>query len=371
MQLAKGFALGVLLVLSAIALTLVLPFAAYVLGAILLAYVLAPLQARLAPKLGPRTAALSLMLGALLAFVIPLVLIIRVAVIEAMQILSRIESGELDMFVVDRWVEGVLGRSIDTSLWADRVQEALFSAVQSSEGGFAAYLTDAASVIGGFTELVIGLTLFAFLLYYLLKDGPALVAWIRRVTPLPRAMQAELHRTTDRLLWAILIGNLLVSVIQGLLTGFGLAVAGFSNVVFWTVMTTFFALLPLIGASVVWVPASLYLFATGQFITGAFLAIFGTFVISLSDNFLRGIIGGRSARMNPGLFTLGIFGGLVAFGFVGIFIGPLVVGMLQAFVEVFAREYNPYYAEAEFPRPTETVQPTDDSDPAAGAERPS
>jgi predicted PurR-regulated permease PerM len=111
--------------------------------------------------------------------------------------------------------------------------------------------------------------------------------------------------------------------------------------VFWTVLSTVVSLLPLVGASLVWLPASAYLFLIDEPARAALLFAYGALLVSASDNYLRPIIGGHEANLSPGLFVVGIFGGVVAMGFLGLFFGPVILGVLKALVEVYVDEYSP------------------------------
>ena len=200
-------------------------------------------------------------------------------------------------------------------------------------------LLDALSgVLGGVSTALIGLTVLLFLLYYFLVSGASLLGWLRSVTPLSADTWSALVRQVDRLMWAVLVGNVAVAVVQGVLTGIGFAALGINNAVFWTVVTVVLALLPLIGASVIWLPASGYLFFVGRPVAAALLFAYGALVVSLSDNYLRPMVGGREANLNPALFVLGVFGGLIVFGFMSLFFGPVIVGTLKVLVELAARE---------------------------------
>ena len=88
----------------------------------------------------------------------------------------------------------------------------------------------------------------------------------------------------------------------------------------------------------IWLPASGYLFFVGRPVAATLLFAYGALVVSLSDNYLRPMVGGREANLNPALFVLGVFGGLIVFGFMGLFFGPVIVGTLKVLVELAARE---------------------------------
>jgi predicted PurR-regulated permease PerM len=152
-------------------------------------------------------------------------------------------------------------------------------------------------------------------------------------------VQDELVAELDRLTFAVLVTQGVIAVVQAVLTGLALAVLGFSNVVFWTVVAVIFGLLPFVGSMFIWIPAAVFLLATGELLGGAGLLLYGFGVVNLTDNYLRPVIGGRSANLNPGLLVVGIFGGLVVFGFTGIFVGPIVLGFTKAIVGVVSTEY--------------------------------
>ncbi|WP_266078258.1 AI-2E family transporter [Haladaptatus caseinilyticus] len=327
----RGFLLFLIVVFGLLALLLVKPFLQFVLAAILLSYVLYPLQRRLAPRIGPRVSALFLLIVTTLVVLVPVATLLFVAAQQALEIFGAILRGDPQILELLRLVERYTGIVIE----GRNIREFIPS------DGTSQLLQNAMSIFGGISDALIGITVLAFLLYYLLVDGDTFLRWVRRSTPLPASVQDELYGEMNRVMWGVLVGNVLVAVVQGMLTGVGLAIAGVPGVVFWTVVTTLLSLLPLIGASVVWLPASAYLFFANRPVSAAFLFVYGTFVVSLSDNYLRPVVSGHEARLNPGLLVVGIFGGVYAFGFMGLFFGPIVLGVLRSLVTVFAREYAP------------------------------
>lgn len=325
MNRTRAFFLFVVTVVALLSLFVVLPFSQYILTGVLFAYALYPLHRRLAPLTGPRISAGFLIVATVLVVLLPVFILLSIVLREALALVRLIRSGELQLDVVEAYVQSFAGTSIN-------VRQLLQSIVVD---GRATLFDSVLDVFGGLSNAVVGIAILLFVLYYLLKDGRKLVAWTYAVTPLPRDVQADLFEHLDRLVFAVLVGNVLVGVMQGVLTGIGFAIVGLPSVVFWTVMTAALSLLPLIGASVVWIPASAYLFVNGDTTGAAFLFVYGALVVSLSDNYLRPLIGGHEAKLNPGLFIVGIFGGIAAFGFIGLFYGPVVLGMLKALVDTY------------------------------------
>ena len=329
----RAFLLVLAAVFGLLAVLLVQPFLQYVLAAVLLGYVLWPAHERLAPRVGERVSALVLLTATTLVVLIPVGMVLAVAVEQAVELAMAVRSGDVGTEVIERFVEQNTGVTVDLS-GVD-----LAAVLQQSRGSSSAIVGSALDVFGGVSTALVGLTVIGFVLYYLLVDGEAFFRWIRAVTPLPDDVQSELFEEMDRVMWAVLVGNVLVGLVQGILTGIGLFVAGVPSVVFWTVVTTLLSLLPLIGASIIWFPASVYLFVVGRPVAAAFLFVYGSVVVSLSDNYLRPMISAHEAELNPAILVVGIFGGVYALGFMGLFFGPIVLGILRAVLDVFAREY--------------------------------
>jgi predicted PurR-regulated permease PerM len=340
MQLDRGVLVAAIVAFGALSLLVVLPFVQYVLLALLLGYVLHPVQKRLAPRVGPRASAGGLIAATALVVLVPLGTVITIAAQQALQVYRAVRAGRLGIGTVERFLRQQLDIGFDISRLASGVNpNELLGVVE--RGGGTALFGSLMSVFGGLSNVVLGLTVLVFLTYYLLIDGTASLRWLRGVTPLSDTVWTELTERIDRLMWAVIVGNVAVAVVQGVLTGIGLVALGFPSAVFWTVVTVVLGLLPLIGASIVWIPAAAYLLLVGRPVAAVLLFAYGATFVSLSDNYLRPVIGGREAGLNPGLFVLGISGGLFVFGFLGVFFGPVVLGTLTVFVELFARERSP------------------------------
>jgi predicted PurR-regulated permease PerM len=183
----------------------------------------------------------------------------------------------------------------------------------------------------------IGLTVTIFVLFALLRDGEQFVTWLRAVAPVSEDVQQELMAELDDLMWASIVGNAAVAGIQAILLGAGLVLVGMPGAVFLTVATFVLCLLPLVGAFGVWVPVSIYLLGIGRPMPALIIFVIGS-LVSASDSYLRPAIINRSGALNVAVITVGIFGGIIVFGVVGLFIGPVVLGGTKLVLDQFARE---------------------------------
>lgn len=327
---SRRFLLVVGLVAGAVSTLIVLPFLNWILVAVILAYVLVPLNRQLSRRLPRSLAAGISMTTGLFAIVLPVVVVLSVAANQTRRLITGFDP-EI-VFRIDDRLADRFGIPIDVT----DLQETLTGAVTSGARGV---LGNVFSVVGGLPELFIGITVMFFVVYYLLKDGDRTVGWLRTVLPLDPEIREELFDEINLLLYNSLVGTAAVAGVQAVLLGIAFVLVGIQNVVFWTVVTFIAALLPLVGASIIWLPAGLYFLVIGQPVAAVALFVFGAVVISTVDNILRPMVMRRGAQLSPVLTILGIFGGIALFGFVGLFVGPIVLGVTKLLVEMVVQEY--------------------------------
>ncbi|MFC7114764.1 AI-2E family transporter [Natronoarchaeum sp. GCM10025703] len=310
------------------ALLIVLPFVEYVLSAVVLAYVLSPLHRRLVPHLGRQASPLLLIVATVLTAFLPFYYI-ATALTRDLQNLARGRTG-LEIDNVEATLFEQFGLVIDIEQQLMTGARQLLDVLSSGATGFVAFAL----------RTSLGLALLFFLLYYGLKDGPKFVAWMQTNSPLPRDVTDNLFEKIEQTTWGVVIGHISVAFLQGLLGGVALWAAGIPSVAFWTFVMIVLALLPLIGAFLVWGPAALYLAVIGDPVSATFLALYGILVVSMVDNFARPLVIDKRAHLNPGLILVGVFGGVYVLGFVGLFVGPIVLGIFVAMVVTFVEDYD-------------------------------
>lgn len=350
----QGFLLSVLAVSGVVSLLVVLPFLQYVLAAIIAAYVLFPVYDRVRPRLGRLLGPIAVIAGALVAILLPLAYIVLV-LIDDLSGLARGET-DLDTAEIEATIEAVTGQEIDIAASVRMLGNELLSVL----------FGNVAEVVSVGSRVTVGLLLALFLLYYLLRDGRAFVAWLIDVAPIPNAVCDRLFYRIDRTAWGVIVGHLLVAVLQGVVGGVGLLVAGIPNAVFWTFVMVVLALLPLIGAFLVWAPAAAYLVAVGRPGWGVFLFVYGLVVVGLIDNYARPILIDREAHLNPGVVLVAVFGGVYAIGVTGLFVGPIVIAVFVATVEAFDEEYDALADDRTPDLPAQTRVPDGQGDGDAG-----
>jgi predicted PurR-regulated permease PerM len=143
-----------------------------------------------------------------------------------------------------------------------------------------------------------------------------------------------IERASDTI-FAVILGSVVAALAQGFLGGSMFWLLSLPNPLFWGVVMALFAIVPLLGAFVVWVPAAAYLALTGEWGKAAVLVAWGVVVIGGIDNLLHPILAGGRLRLHTVPTFFAIVGGIMLFGTSGLIIGPLVVTLTLALLEIW------------------------------------
>jgi predicted PurR-regulated permease PerM len=336
-----------LAVLLAIAL-----FLAYIIGkpflrpliyAAILATVFHPLHHRLMRRVGNshRAALLSTVLLFLL-IVVPFTIVLDVAAVQAAAIGKGIaersaSEGGFVPFVAQMLERPLqfLSRYVDLSGFD--VQDQL--ALRMRQIGVK-LLPTAASVVGNLAGFIAGTALAIITCYFFLREADRIVSTVVRLLPLSRSHAAQLLETLKATIVANVQGVFAVGAAQGLATGIILALLGVSPATLLGIFAAFCSVIPVIGAGLVWGPAAIYLMATGKIVKGIVLLGLGAGVISMLDNVIRPLVVSTRMQAHPLVLMLAMLGGVQAFGFLGLFVGPVVIAMIVAIGKMLREEIS-------------------------------
>ncbi|OGB89725.1 hypothetical protein A2625_06355 [candidate division WOR-1 bacterium RIFCSPHIGHO2_01_FULL_53_15] len=194
-------------------------------------------------------------------------------------------------------------------------------------------------VLKGIPNVILSIFITIFSIYYFLKHGKDLYNFFSDLFPLPEGRYRQMIARFDDLSRGMIMGQVAVGIVQGTLAWAGFYFLGVPNPVLWGFVTAIISIIPLLGAALVWVPITAYLLILGT-ITGEYwrpitLLVYGTFVISLIDNFLKPKIVGDRANIHPLVILFGILGGIQLFGIPGILIGPLILTIFDVVIEIY------------------------------------
>lgn len=196
----------------------------------------------------------------------------------------------------------------------------------------------AVGIFSGIASILISILIFILALYYFLADGPALLEGTQKLIPVQMDYQIQLLNEFEKVVRAIILATMAAAIAQGLSTAGVMWMLGSGHFFLFFALSTMFAMIPMLGTWIVWAPFAIYLFLEERYFAGIFLALFGSIVIGLMDNFIRTIILKNDAKLHPLLAFVSVLGGLQALGLWGIFIGPTVAACLYALIKIFNLE---------------------------------
>jgi predicted PurR-regulated permease PerM len=197
----------------------------------------------------------------------------------------------------------------------------------------------ALSLLGTATRLGIQLTVAVFGLFYLLRAPDEAWRGIRPFIPFSRANAEALRARFRDVTTSTLIGTFLTAAIQGVLLGIAFWATGLANPLFWGVVTVLFAILPVIGSGVIWIPGALSLALDHHYARAIGLTLWGVLVVGQVDNLIRPWVFRRYAQIHPFVTVIGAFAGIRYFGLLGLLVGPLAISYFFELIRMYRAEY--------------------------------
>ncbi len=190
-----------------------------------------------------------------------------------------------------------------------------------------------------FTLIIIGILFVAITLFFLFKDGYALYKRVYILIPLKDSEKNFLFAKSYRAIQGVVLGMVLTAVAQGIIAFIGYSIVGIDMAFFWAFITFIAAFLPVGGASLVWIPIALYTFFAKGVGWGIFMTVWGTFLISTIDNIVKPVVIGDKTNIHPMILAFAILGGLNLFGFLGLFLAPIILVLIDNMLKLFRTKY--------------------------------
>jgi predicted PurR-regulated permease PerM len=311
---------------SLISFLMVSPYMGYLLSGLLLAFITYPLFEKFRTKLGPHFSASMVILVTVFAALLPFLILLGAVGGDAAQVVSNLNTSQgLEAIdTAERLITQYTGQTLDIQQRAGEFVGQIASALPSG----------LSAVLGLAADLSVGVSLMVFLQFYALKDGKKLIGWTKKFDYITDERQEMLYNSTAKSVWAVVKGHVLMALTQGLLAGIGLWIFGVSNVLFWTFMMILLGFIPIVGSAFIWAPAAIFLILGGQITSGILLLIYGAVVVGGSDNLLRPMVVDDDADIHPFFILIGLIGGVGLFGPVGLFLGPVIFGILKNLLDI-------------------------------------
>jgi predicted PurR-regulated permease PerM len=191
------------------------------------------------------------------------------------------------------------------------------------------------AAVARFASALFQLVLFILTLFFLLRDGARLRTVLEELSPLTQEQESAILGHLERTVQGVLVSMILVPIAQGIVAFFGFVVFGVPAPLLWSVVVVLAALVPVIGSPLGWVPAVIYLLATGATWQWVGMLLYGLLGISVIDNIIKPLVLREAANIHPLLAFLSILGGVIAFGPMGFLIGPVILSFGLSAVRIY------------------------------------
>ena len=297
---------------------------------ILIAYIFYPLHKWLTKKIkNELISALFVCMGLLIILIAITILLFGAVFNQAVSFYLFLQ--KIDLVEI---IRNILPNFIVSSGVSENIISSISKQVSNLVGN---YLQSFTGIITGIPVIILQIAVVIFTFFFALKDGEKAIEYFKTMSPLKKETEEKFFKQFKDITNSVLIGQIFVGIVQGIAAGIGYFIFGVPNATLLTFITIIMAIIPVIGAWIVWVPVDIYLFATGKTGAGIGLLIYGALVVTWIDNVVRTIIIARKTKINLWVVTMGMLGGLLVFGFLGLIIGPLILAYVLLVIEVYRK----------------------------------
>jgi len=353
----RPFLLLILVASLYLAFKLLAPFLNPIILAIVLAALFHPLQRRLVARFPERKSlcALAMVLLVTLVIILPFIVFLTALADQGVQLSASVkdwvQSGEIENLQNSTYVQ-------DTLDWIEKKAPFIKldeidlqkQVVQGVRGISESFLRYGAGMLGNLATFLTYFFVMMFILFYLMRDGVAMVTRVKHLSPLREEQENRIFGKIAAVSRSVFLGSLLTALLQGLVGGIGMAIVGIPGL-FWGTMLAFASLVPVVGTALIWIPATGYLLLIGHWKSAIFFALWSALVVGSIDNFLRPYLMRGEAGMSPFWIFLAILGGVQLFGLAGLLYGPLILGFAMIMLLIYEEEFHLFLVEKDHERP--------------------
>lgn len=265
----------------------------------------------------------------ILAYTVIIVLPVYLAVILLLPKLVNIFNNPVELMVAVKTFAQKIEEAIGINVYDG---ENIKNTLQKVAGQLPSFLT-------GTANLLTNLLLMFFVLYYMLVHGKRMENYLNDLLPLKEENREILRHETNLMIRANGIGIPLLAVIQGLVGFIGYFIFGIQEYGVWGFLTGVASLIPIVGTGLIWVPLTVYLFATGHNLQGIGLGIYSLAILTNVDYVARVTLLRKIGDVHPLITILGVIVGLSIFGFIGLVFGPLLVSYFIILIKIYRNEF--------------------------------
>jgi len=198
-----------------------------------------------------------------------------------------------------------------------------------------AFINQFKNILINLPSFLLQFAVFLFTFFFVIRDSEDIRGYLSSLSPLSRITEAKFLRELRGITNAIVFGQVLVGILQGVAVGAILFIFGVPKALILTILACLLSIIPILGSWLVWVPVAIYLLSIGQAFQGILLLIYGIVFISSIDNFVRPYLLSRQSNLPVPLSIIGTIGGLYFFGIAGLILGPLTLAYALIIIEFY------------------------------------
>ncbi|MEM1535632.1 MAG: AI-2E family transporter [Candidatus Pacearchaeota archaeon] len=269
-------------------------------------------------------AALIIVVVVVSAFAFLFYIVMQATIKEAFNIYISIQ--KLDTYQI---IERFTRKFFRSEQFSSQITQAIQGSVATIANKLISSIGD---LISNIPKIIFQFFILFFVTFYFLKEGDKIVDAVKEILPFGKEINEKFIKKAREIVSATVLGMVIVGIVQGVTAGIGFYLFHAPSPLFFTLLATFFAILPFVGPWLVWAPVGLAMIASGNTLNGIMLIAFGLLVVGTVDNIVRPIIVGKRAKINPALALIGMLGGLSLLGPIGLIIGPIVLEFLLMFI---------------------------------------
>lgn len=284
-------------------------------------------------------ASLLMIIMLLMVLFIPLYFLVQAGIDQTSDLFQNVQLSTTDESSLQwghAWRQ-ILNSADQLGISSERLQESLVDVLQSLSHMMTDVVTQTSR---GTMEALMKLFLTFFTLFYFFRDGQLIVQYLKQLSPLKKEYEDRIIERFQLVTQATLKGTVIIGFVQGIVGGITLYLLGFKAWILWSIIMIVLSVIPVIGSYVVLVPAAIYLFLSGQILQAVIAIGVATILNYGIDYLLRPALVGHDSKVHDLIIFYATLGGLAVFGIMGFVVGPVIVVLFTAFIEIYSIEFK-------------------------------
>jgi predicted PurR-regulated permease PerM len=200
---------------------------------------------------------------------------------------------------------------------------------------FSSFLNQFTSLLVNIPSLLLKFAVFLFTFFFSIRDADKLKEYVSGLSPFSSKTEQKFLNEFRNVTDTIVYGQVLIGILQGIALGIGMFVLGVPNALTLTVLAAIASIIPVLGSWLVWLPVSIFLLVSGNFVSGIILLLYGSLFVASIDNVLRPIFLSKRTHLPIAVAVIGTIGGLYFFGITGLVLGPLILAYVLIIIDFY------------------------------------